>query len=131
MIERINLNTRAKTELINLTEAIQEKVNKLEVRDGLLFLFNPHTTAALIINEDEKGLEEDFIKLLEDLVPNGNFKHDLVDNNTRSHLLSNIFSNQKTFIIENGNLLLGTWQNIFFLELDGPRKRELILRISR
>ena len=92
-------------------------------------VYSPHTTTAIIINENEHGLKEDILKLLNLMVPQGRYAHDLIDNNARSHLQAVVLGNNVCIPVENGGLALGTWQSVFFVELDGPRNRRLTVRI--
>ncbi|MEM1518306.1 MAG: secondary thiamine-phosphate synthase enzyme YjbQ, partial [Nitrososphaerota archaeon] len=89
-----------------------------------------HTTSALTINEDEHRLKKDIMDLLEKIVPeNADYRHNEIDNNADAHLRSSLMQPFLIIPIVNGSLQLGTWQSLFFLELDGPRNREIIATI--
>lgn len=124
--EKIVLNTSKAIEIINITNRIQEIVEKSGVDDALVNISTRHTTSAILINEDEKGLKKDFVSLLEKIVPNDSYEHDLIDNNARSHLMSLLLSSNQTLPVVGGRINLGTWQSIFFLELDGPRGNRIV-----
>ena len=124
--EKIVLNTSKAIELINITSRIQEIVEKSGVTNALVNISTKHTTSAVVINEDEKGLKRDVVSLLDKLVPNDSYEHDLIDNNARSHLMSLLLSSNQTLSVVGGRINLGTWQSIFFLELDGPRGNRIV-----
>ena len=124
--EKIVLNTSKAIELINITSRIQEIVEKSGVTNALVNISTKHTTSAVVINEDEKGLKRDVVSLLDKFVPNDSYEHDLIDNNARSHLMSLLLSSNQTLSVVGGRINLGTWQSIFFLELDGPRGNRIV-----
>lgn len=124
--DKIVLNTSKSIELINITDKVQEIVEKSGVDDALVNISTKHTTSAVVINEDEKGLKNDVVSLLEKIIPNDSYEHDLIDNNARSHLMSLLLSSNQTLPIVGGRINLGTWQSIFFLELDGPRSNRIV-----
>lgn len=124
--EKIVLNTSKAIEIINITNRIQEIIEKSGVDDALVNISTRHTTSAILINEDEKGLKKDLVSLLDKIVPNDSYEHDLIDNNARSHLMSLLLSSNQTLPVVGGRINLGTWQSIFFLELDGPRSNRIV-----
>ena len=124
---RIHIESKKRRELIDISEKINKMISE-EKDHGLLNVFVPHTTAGVIINENESGLKNDIIKTFEKIVPeNGDYEHNLIDNNADAHLLSIILKNSVNIPFVDGKLLLGTWQSIFFVELDGPRQRNIII----
>lgn len=128
--ESIIINTTKKCELINITSQINEIIRKNNVESGLVNISTKHTTSGIIINEDESGLKEDIVNLLQEIIPYKNYMHDRIDNNARSHLMATITTPTQTLPVIDGRLSLGTWQSIFFLELDGPRlNRKVIISI--
>lgn len=112
--------------LIDITEKIEKNID-----DGnLVHIFVPHTTAALLINENEPGLLKDIEELFERLIPeNGTYLHNRIDNNAHAHLRSIILANSLLIPMEGGRLLLGTWQRVFLVEWDGPRERKVIISV--
>lgn len=124
--DKIVLNTSKSIELINITDKVQEIIEKSGVDDALVNISTKHTTSAVVINEDEKGLKNDVVSLLEKIIPNDSYEHDLIDNNARSHLMSLLLSSNQTLSVVGGRINLGTWQSIFFLELDGPRSNRIV-----
>ena len=114
-------------ELINITSKIESFVGKNDIKEGLCIVFSLHATGAIIINENESYLKEDFFENIERILPRDSaYKHNINDNNAASHIATSIFSPSQTLIIDKGKLQKGTWQDIFFLELDGPRKERKI-----
>ncbi|MCW4030953.1 MAG: secondary thiamine-phosphate synthase enzyme YjbQ, partial [Candidatus Bathyarchaeota archaeon] len=87
---------------------------------------SPHTTSAIIVNENESGLKEDILRKIREEFPRGEgWHHDLVDDNADAHLAAVFLGHSKTLLLRDGKIVRGTWQTIFFLELDGPRSRSV------
>ena len=129
MINTINVKTEKRNQLIDITSEIQNIVTKSGVIDGAVELFVPHTTAAVTINENaDPDVETDVVKFLEKLIPqNSGFRH--AEGNSDSHIKSSLVGPNQRVFISNGNLLLGTWQGIYFCEFDGPRTRKLHIKV--
>ncbi|MBI4427309.1 MAG: YjbQ family protein [Candidatus Magasanikbacteria bacterium] len=132
--------TAQKIQTIDITQQVTSVVYHSGVKNGLASVFCRHTTAAVIINECEPGLSQhDIPKILEQLVSAGQYRHDKTAaghtmvgerENGRAHLQSIILSTNQTVPIKDGELALGKWQNIIFVELDGPRpQREIMIQI--
>ena len=103
----------------------ENKINK--VNNGIVNIFTKHSTSAIRVNENEKGLLLDFEKVLKDAVKEkDNYKHDFIDNNAASHIRAFLLGSSETIPIVDGRLDLGTWQSIFFIELDGPRANRTV-----
>ena len=139
-MERIEIETGQSTELIDITGKVKEIVksksktkNKSGNLDsGICVVFTRHTTSGIIINENEAGLKSDILALLNDLIPKGKgYLHDRIDNNAHSHLRAVVLGSCVTIPIEKGGLTLGTWQSIFFVECDGPRRREVYVTVIK
>ncbi len=132
---RIVVATSAPIEMLDLTAQIKQWVSTSGVREGLLTLYSTHTTARVTLNETEARLQQDMIEFLQRVAPSGaSYAHnaDTVDDrqNAHSHLLGLFLNASETIPITDGALMMGEWQSIFFVELDGPRaKRELQLQI--
>lgn len=122
------ISSRNRFQLIDITEKVEKVVLESGIRDGLCQVFVPHSTAAIILTENETGLKEDWFKVLRKLVAGFDFKHNRIDNNADSHILSGILGQGKTLVIKDGRLIRGTWQQIFLAELDGPRERKVIIK---
>ena len=123
MLKKISFKTNKRIEVIDLTN----KLNNLNLEgSGILQIFVPHATAAIILNEAEKGLMKDFEKWISSNFQ-GDWKHDRIDNNASAHLASGLLNQGVTLSVEDGEIIRGTWQNLLFLELDGPRSRRNII----
>ena len=134
----IEIETGQSTELIDITGKVKEIVksktkNKIGNLDsGICVVFTRHTTSGLIINENEAGLKNDILALLNELIPEGRgYLHDKIDDNAHAHLRAVVLGSSVTIPIENGGLTLGTWQSIFFVECDGPRRREVYVTVIK
>ncbi|MEM1938981.1 MAG: secondary thiamine-phosphate synthase enzyme YjbQ [Acidilobaceae archaeon] len=124
----LNISTRSRFEVIDITSMIENWLRESNVGNGLLLVYTPHTTAALAINEYESGLRQDILEMLKSLTkPDAHWRHNLIDNNAHAHLANIIVGGDKIVPVENGKLTLGTWQRLLFIELDGPRRREVRL----
>jgi secondary thiamine-phosphate synthase enzyme len=128
-MEKIEVRTTKRIELIDITNEIQQIVSKSKVKQGICFLFVPHTTAGITINENaDPSVREDIINTLNRLVPAGRgYSH--TEGNADSHIKSSLLGNSLHIFIESGKLCLGTWQGIFFAEGDGPRTRQVWVKI--
>jgi secondary thiamine-phosphate synthase enzyme len=123
----ITLSTKEKYQLIDLTETIEKIVSESNVAKGLCLVHASHATAAIICNEHESGLIHDILRKIKEIFPpSAGYMHDRIDDNASSHIASALIGASRTFPVEDGQLVRGTWQNIFLLELDGPRSRRTI-----
>jgi secondary thiamine-phosphate synthase enzyme len=125
---RIELATVAPIEIVDITAKVRDWVASSGIRDGIATLISPHTTARLNVNEREPQLQRDMVAWLKRLVPrDGEWLHNLapVDgrDNAHAHLLGLFMNASETIPVAEGELVLGGWQSIFFIELDGPRER--------
>lgn len=128
-MKKINLKTNKRIELLDITAEVQTVMGKDKIKDGVCFVFCPHTTAGLTINENaDPSVKEDMISALSKLIPeNAGYTHS--EGNSDSHIKSSLFGPSLTIFVENGKLALGTWQGIYFCESDGPRSREVWVKI--
>jgi secondary thiamine-phosphate synthase enzyme len=128
--EILELKTSTRVEIADITRNVDAAIAECGLKKGLVNIYSKHSTSAIFINENEAGLVEDYVELIEKLVPTGdNYRHDRIDNNADSHLRSFIIGNNETVPFENGSMNLGTWQSVFFLEMDGPRNRKINITI--
>ena len=129
MFKHFNVSTELSTELIDITSDIQKIVNESKVRSGICYIFVPHTTAGIVINENaDPSVKRDFLVELNKIVPEREyFTH--TEGNSSAHIKTNLVGSSETVFIENGKLALGTWQGIFFCEFDGPRSRGVWVKI--
>ena len=128
-VEKINLRTNRHAELIEITDKIQALVAKSKAKDGICHVFVPHTTAGVTINENaDPSVRQDILNTFERLIPTGaGYSH--AEGNADAHVKSSVTGSSLSVFIEDGQLCLGTWQGIFFLEGDGPRSRQVWVKI--
>ncbi len=126
MIKQFTIQTSRRNEFIDITAQIQDLVE--EVSEGVATVFVPHTTTGITINENaDPAVPRDILKKLEQLIPQqGNYSH--MEGNSDAHLKASLFGSSVRVIIKDGQLLLGTWQAIFFCEFDGPRTRKFYVQ---
>ena len=118
------INTDKNFEIIDITSKINELI---DIDEGIVSVFSKHSTSAIVVNENEPGLLSDFEFMLSNLVTDKySYQHDRIDNNAKSHLKSFLLSSSECLPIKNSKLDLGTWQSVFFIELDGPRRSRTI-----
>ncbi len=119
-----------KEQLIDVTAEVQSAVTKSGVKDGICYIFTPHTTAAITINENaDPDVRKDFIKGLNHLDLDAvNFSHS--EGNSPAHIKSSLVGCSEFVIVEEGILMLGTWQGIYFCEFDGPRSRQVYVSVK-
>ncbi len=126
MIKQFTIQTSRRNEFIDITTQIQDLVE--EVSEGVATVFVPHTTTAVTINENaDPAVPRDILKKLEELIPQqGNYSH--MEGNSDAHIKASLLGSSVRVIIKDGQLLLGTWQAIFFCEFDGPRTRKFYVQ---
>ncbi len=126
---RLNVKTTAHTQMVDVTDQIQKAVTESGVREGICTVFVPHTTAAVTINENaDPDVVRDFTMEINKIVPwEDGYRH--MEGNSAAHLKSSMIGFSEQVIIEDGRLLLGVWQGIYFCEYDGPRSRKLLVKI--
>lgn len=124
----LKINSSSNFQIIDITDDILNILRVINsdgekhISNGTLSVFSKHSTSAIVVNENERGLLQDFERTLNNLIPDkNNYGHDRIDNNASSHLKSFLLGSSETIPIIDGELDLGTWQSIFFIELDGPR----------
>ncbi|MFH0973500.1 MAG: secondary thiamine-phosphate synthase enzyme YjbQ, partial [Candidatus Micrarchaeota archaeon] len=115
---------------IDVTDGIERIVAREKWRDGVLFVFVPHCTAALIVNEFEPRICRDYEKYFAELRKQ-KWEHDSIDDNAAAHIGSAAAGSECFFLVKNGEILLGTWQRIILMELDGPRDRRMLLEFVK
>ncbi len=128
-MEKLSVKTNSRVDLIDITDRVQAVVSKSKVKDGICFVFCPHTTAGLTINENaDPSVRQDIIDSLSKAFPeNAGYSHS--EGNADSHIKSSLLGASLTIFIEGGQLALGTWQGIYFCESDGPRSREIWIKV--
>jgi secondary thiamine-phosphate synthase enzyme len=128
-IETIHLKTTRRTEWVNITSEVSRAVAAAGVAHGVCHIFSPHTTAGITINEgDDPDVARDMEAAFDRLIPrDAGYKH--YEGNSDSHIKATLVGSSQTVCIESGRLRLGRWQSIFFCEFDGPREREVLVKI--
>jgi secondary thiamine-phosphate synthase enzyme len=128
-VKTFQLETHARVEFQDITALTEKFIKESGVEQGTCLLFVPHTTAALLINEnDDPALQKDLDNFLKQLAPRErNYHHS--DGNCDAHLKVAIIGSSKALLVENGRLVLGRWQGVFFCEFDGPRRREVRMKV--
>lgn len=127
----IKINTKGLNNFVNITENVIDVIKESKIKNGMVFLNSLHNTAALIMQESDSTIHRDLVNTLENIVPlKGKYEHNYEGNeNATAHLKTNLLSSNLTIPLENGKLVLGTWQQIFFVELFEPREREVVITI--
>ena len=125
----LQVETRSRVEFKDITGVIQKLITESKVEQGTCIVFVPHTTAAVLVNENaDPALQKDLDNFLKQLAPRDrDYEHN--DGNCDAHLKASIIGTSKSLFFENGRLVLGRWQGIFFCEFDGPRRRDLRVKI--
>jgi secondary thiamine-phosphate synthase enzyme len=125
----ISVATSSQLEFVDITGDLQQHVSQSGCPEGILYVYNPHTTAGLTINEGaDPAVQTDIIKCFQEIVPfHLPFKH--LEGNSPSHFMTTLTGSSLSVFIDSGRLQLGTWQRIFFLEFDGPRSRKVFWKI--
>ena len=125
---QFSVRTSAHTQMIDITAQVRKAVADSGIQDGICVVFIPHTTAAVTINENaDPDVQTDFMKEINKIVPwEDGYLHS--EGNSSAHLKASMMGFSETLIVERGQLLLGTWQGIYFLEYDGPRSRRVYVK---
>ena len=116
--------------MLDVTERLQEAVTKSQVSEGYVIVYVPHTTAAVTINENaDPDVRHDMLRKLDELIPQREAYYRHAEGNSDSHVKASLVGNSVTVLIEAGRLVLGHWQGIYFCEFDGPRTREMMVKL--
>ncbi|WP_297463659.1 secondary thiamine-phosphate synthase enzyme YjbQ [Thermococcus sp.] len=129
--EELRFSTRGEIDLVDITAEVEKIVEESGIENGHVLVFVPGATGAIVTIEHESGLLEDFKRILRELVPKGRgYLHDRIDDNAHSHLRATLLGASECFPVVDGRLIRGTWQQIFFVELDvRPRHRRVIVQV--
>jgi secondary thiamine-phosphate synthase enzyme len=125
MANVLRISTSNRKQVVDLTDRIEEVIRETKVREGLCTIFVTHTTAALTTGEIGEGTEQDFLQVVEQMIPRIQFRHAHDPSHAWSHMASSILGPSITIPISSGKPILGTWQAIMLVELDGPRERDV------
>ncbi|MHA1299988.1 MAG: secondary thiamine-phosphate synthase enzyme YjbQ [Candidatus Helarchaeota archaeon] len=128
MIEKINIKTSKREEIIDITNEVENLLKKTGISDGYCIVFVTHTTAGITINENaDPAVKRDILKILENAIPlDNNYEH--MEGNSAAHMKSIICGFSQIILIENKKLVLGRWQGLYFCEFDGPRSRKILVK---
>jgi secondary thiamine-phosphate synthase enzyme len=126
---KLNIKTTSNVEIIDITEHVKSVVNKLNKKDGIILIYVPHTTAAITINESyDPNVGNDIMEILNIIAPRDfNYKH--IEDNASAHAKASLIGSSVMLILENGEIKMGRWQGILFFEFDGPRNREIWIKV--
>jgi secondary thiamine-phosphate synthase enzyme len=127
----ISIQTSQREELVDITEEVQNLIRERQVEEGIAIVYTPHTTTAIIVNENyDPSVRLDLLSKLRKLIPyEDSYKH--IEGNSDAHIKSSIIGNTRTIMISENRMLLGTWEGIFFCEFDGPRDRNVYIKIIK
>ena len=128
---KLTVQTRTRCEMIDVTGQVAEVVQQSGVRQGTVTVYVPHTTAGCTINENaDPDVQHDLLLTLNQLVPKDHPSYRHGEGNSDAHVKASLVGLSQTVPVEDGRLVLGTWQGIYFCEFDGPRRRSLSVRVS-
>jgi secondary thiamine-phosphate synthase enzyme len=128
MISEISIDTKNDQEMVDITSAVERELEKMESDDGVCFIYCPHTTCGVAINEgaDENVRKDVINKLNKFIEPDDDYLH--AEGNSHAHIKSIITGNSIFVFVRNKRLVLGTWQSVYLCEFDGPRERKLLVK---
>lgn len=127
-MKEIHISSRQRNEMIDITHLVQQVVNEVNLVDGAVVVYVPHTSAGITINEGaDPSVQRDIIETLKRLVPeHGDYEHD--EGNSDAHIKASLLGSSVTVLVKKGQLVLGMWQHIFLFECDGPRNRTVFIQ---
>ncbi|ABM80963.1 secondary thiamine-phosphate synthase enzyme YjbQ [Hyperthermus butylicus] len=129
-VKEFTVRSSERLQVIDITEKVEKVVKESGISNGIALVFVPHATAAIIANEFEPRIVEDYLELIRQVFkPDYPWKHNTIDNNAHAHLASALIGPSRCFPVAGGRLVRGTWQSILLLELDGPRSRRIIVEV--
>ena len=129
-MEAITIQTKKRKEIVDITDEISQIIQKNKIKDGVLHLFLTHTTAALTMADLDPGTDLDMLDAFEEIIPKLRYRHPHNPPHVPSHILSSLIGTSLTLLVEKGELVLGTWQRIVLVELDGPKERKICLSVQ-
>lgn len=129
-METLTISSKNKKEVIDITPQVEGVLQNLGVKDGVCHLFLTHTTAALTTADLDPGAEEDILDALKELIPKLPYRHPHNPAHMPDHILSAIIGTSLTVPVKDGQLILGTWQRVVLIELDGPRERQIVVNFQ-
>lgn len=131
MVEKLSVSTDSREQLLDVTRKVQDVLDSSGVDSGVVTLFVPHTTAAITINENaDPSVVHDILRGLREAVPHRAAYYKHAEGNSDAHIKSTLVGSSQQALVEDGELVLGTWQGLYFCEFDGPRSRKLWVKIT-
>lgn len=127
-MKKLIIETKRPKQVVDVTERINDIIQKNGVEDGVVSLFLTHTTAALTTADLDPGTDQDMLDVFDKIIPRVQFRHPHNPSHVPNHILSSLIGASLSLIVENRQLVLGTWQRVVLLEFDGPRKREIMIQ---
>ncbi|MEM2021467.1 MAG: secondary thiamine-phosphate synthase enzyme YjbQ [Zestosphaera sp.] len=128
--EELTLKSEKRFQVIKITREVEEVVVRSDVKEGFCLVHAPHATVAVILNEYEPRIVEDYIKWVTEVFrPGGGWRHDEIDDNAHAHIASSVIGSGRFLPVRDGGLARGTWQEIMLIELDGPRTRRVFVQV--
>lgn len=129
-MKTLTIQTQSREELIDITSKVKETIDSSGIRNGMCFVYVPHTTAGVTINENaDPSVKADILMAFRNIVPDSlSYTH--AEGNSPAHVKATLVGSSIALIIENGSPALGTWQGVFFCEFDGPRKRRAYIKVT-
>ena len=129
MLRQLEIKSRSRTEFINITGEVQEIIRTAGIRSGVCYLSVMHTTAGITVNEGaDPAVQRDIITSLNKLIP-ADFYYTHAEGNSDAHIKSSLIGTSQTVLIDAGRLVLGTWQALYLCEFDGPRPRQIAIKL--
>jgi secondary thiamine-phosphate synthase enzyme len=131
MIRQLRVQTKSRTELVDITQGVQRLVAESGIRSGVCYVYVPHTTSGITVNENtDPNVGRDILKELNKVIPfDDQYSHN--EGNSAAHIKSTLVGISKAVMVEEGRLALGTWQAIFYCEFDGPRDRRVFVKVMK
>lgn len=130
MLEKIKVDTQKRCQLVDITNQIKKVIGKQKIKEGILHIFCPHTTAAVTVNENyDPSVQTDISETLSKLIPHhAGYAH--TEGNADAHIKAALMGSSRILFIQNSKIAFGSWQGIYLCEFDGPRTREVWIKIT-
>ena len=127
---RLTIKTSSKRQIIDITDQINQEIKKQKFKEGICNLFVTHTTASITTADLDPGTDQDYLHSFAHLIPNLNYQHPHDPSHMPDHILSSLIGTSLTIPVEDGKLILGIWQRVVLIELDGSRDRKVVLHLT-
>ncbi|MBW2994970.1 secondary thiamine-phosphate synthase enzyme YjbQ [Candidatus Woesearchaeota archaeon] len=129
-MEEFSIKTDSKYNMVDITEKVKEIVKDSKIKEGICTVYAAHATCAVMVNENyDPNIMDDILEYMAKVIPEGKWRHDRVDNNGAAHIKSAIIGPSETIPVKDGELMLGTWQDIMLADFDGPKQRKIIVQV--